>query len=235
MGHAVGIKALPEASYELRAVIGADEARRFWQPLTQRVKGDGSLLAGLGGGEGDSEAVVRVDEGEQAAAQSIAQAHHGIAGKHFKQLMLEAFGFAGDGFAAAAGAQSGGGVAHFVWIAGDNAADGGDAGQCDVCCLHQGRSKTCSLALPRLGNCSRSWRISLASIGAVAVADAWGRRVWQSELRGRRRLGVLFPAIKRSAADIEGITGRGCAMIREETECFEALLSVFGSPLPKMP
>ncbi|WP_423909525.1 hypothetical protein [Candidatus Spongiihabitans sp.] len=52
MGHAVGIEALLEASYELRAVIGADEARRFWQPLAQRVKGD-------------SEAGVRVDESEQ--------------------------------------------------------------------------------------------------------------------------------------------------------------------------
>ena len=58
-----------------------------------------------------SEAGVRVDEGEQVAAQAIAQAHHGIAGEHFKRLMLEAFGlagfaFAGDEFVAAAGIQS---------------------------------------------------------------------------------------------------------------------------------
>ena len=118
VGDAVQVKALLEASPELRAVIFDPEARWFWQPLTQRVKGDGSLLAGLGGFDVDSEAGVRVDEGEQAAAQSIAQAHHGIAGEHFKRLMFEAFGFAGDEFVAAAGTQSGGGVAHFVWVAG---------------------------------------------------------------------------------------------------------------------
>ncbi len=130
MGNAVGIEALLKASYELRAVVFDPEVRRFWQQLAQRVKGDGRLAAGLGGGEG--EAGVRVDEGEQAAAQAIAQAHHGIAGEHFKQLMLEAFGLAGDGFVAAAGIQSSGGMAHFVWTAGDDAADGGDAGQRDV-------------------------------------------------------------------------------------------------------
>ncbi|WP_423908227.1 hypothetical protein [Candidatus Spongiihabitans sp.] len=64
MGHAVGIGALLEASYELRAVVFDPEARRFWQPLTQRVKGDGSLLAGLAGGKADSKAGVRVNEGE---------------------------------------------------------------------------------------------------------------------------------------------------------------------------
>ena len=71
-------------------------------------------------------------DGEQVLAQSIAQAHHGIVGERFKRLMLEAFGFAGDEFVAAAGTQSGGGVAHFVWVAGNDAAEGGDAGQCDV-------------------------------------------------------------------------------------------------------
>ena len=81
--------------------------------------------------------IAKVDESEQVAAQAIAQAHHGIAGEHFKRLMFEAFGlagfgFAGDEFVAAAGTQSGGGMAHFVWVAGDDAADGGDAGQCDV-------------------------------------------------------------------------------------------------------
>ncbi len=84
------------------------------------------------------------------------------------------------------------------------------------CCLHQGRSKTRSLALPRLGNCSRSWRISPTSIGAVAVAGA--RRIWQPGLRGRRRLGALFPAIKRSAADIEGLIAAhaGCIWVRDK-------------------
>ncbi|WP_423907156.1 hypothetical protein [Candidatus Spongiihabitans sp.] len=45
---------------------------------------------------------------------------------------LAGFGFAGDEFVAAAGIQSSGGMAHFVRVAGDDAADGGDAGQCDV-------------------------------------------------------------------------------------------------------
>ncbi len=141
VGHAVQVKALLAASPELRAVVFDSEVRRLWQPLTQRVKGDGSLLVGLGGFDVDGKAGVRVDEGEQAAAQpiaqAIAQAHHGIAGEHFKQLMLEAFGLAGFAFAversvAAAGIQSSGGMAHFVWVAGDDAVDGGDAGLCDV-------------------------------------------------------------------------------------------------------
>ncbi|WP_423905848.1 hypothetical protein [Candidatus Spongiihabitans sp.] len=137
VGDAVGIEALLEAAHELGAVVFDSEARRLWQQLAQRVKGDGRLLAGLGGGEGGSEAGVRVDESEQAAAQSIAQAHHSVAGEHFKRWMFAAFGLAGfavagDEFVAAAGTQSGGGMAHFVWVAGDDAADGGDAGLCNV-------------------------------------------------------------------------------------------------------
>ena len=134
----------------------------------------------LGGGEGDSEARVRVDEGEQVAAQSIAQAHHGIAGEHFKRWMFAAFGlagfaFAGDGFVVAAGIQSSGGMAHFVRVAGDDAPMAETLGSAMSCCLHQGRSKTRSLSLPRLGNCPRSWRISLTSAGGpVAVAGVWG-------------------------------------------------------------
>ena len=106
--------------------------------MTQRVKGDVSLLAGLAGGfDVDGKAGVGVDEGEQVAARAIAQAHYGIAGEHFKRLMFAAFGlagfgFAGDEFVAPAGTQSGGDVAHFVRVAGDDAADGGDAGQRDV-------------------------------------------------------------------------------------------------------
>ena len=148
VGHAVGIKALLEVSYELRAIVFDPEARRFWQPLTQRIKGDGSLLAGLCGGKGDSEAGVGIDEGEQVSAQAIAQA---IARAHY------------------------------------------------------------------------------------GIAGAWGHRIWQSGLPGRRRLGALFPAIKRSATDIKGITSSLCAMLVEETECFEAFLSISGSHLPKLP
>ena len=142
VGHAVQVKALLEASYEFGAVVFDPEARRLWQPLTQRVKGDGSLLAGLAGGfDVDGKAGVGVDEGALVAAQSIAQAiaqaHYGIAGEHFKRLMLEAFGLAGfaftvERFVAPAGIQSSGGMAHFVRVAGDDATDGGDAGQCDV-------------------------------------------------------------------------------------------------------
>ncbi|WP_423907158.1 hypothetical protein [Candidatus Spongiihabitans sp.] len=59
---------------ELRAVVFDPEARRFRQQLTQRVKGDGRLAAGLGGGfDVDGKAGVRVDEGEQVSAQAIAQ------------------------------------------------------------------------------------------------------------------------------------------------------------------
>ncbi|WP_423907043.1 hypothetical protein [Candidatus Spongiihabitans sp.] len=51
--------------------------------------------------------------------------------------MFEAFGIAGfaftvERFVAASGTQSGGGMAHFVWVSSDDAAEGRDAGQCDV-------------------------------------------------------------------------------------------------------
>ena len=260
VGHAVGIEALLEASPELRAVVGEDETRRFRQQWAQHVKGDGSLLAGLGGGEGDSEAGVGVNEGEQAAAQSIAQApryatnrkfirmslqsiaqaHHGIAGEHFKRWMLEAFGLAGfglagDGFVAAAGIQSSGGVAHFVWVAGDDAADGGDTGQRDALLLAPWLQQDPQFGFAEVGEL-------LAQLADFPSQHRWWlspapreRRIWQSGRPGRRRLGALFPAIQDSATDIEGITGRGCAMLVEETECFEALLSMFGSHLPKLP
>ena len=71
-------------------------------------------------------------------------------------------------------------------------------------------------------------------LGAV-VFDPEARRFWQSGLRGRRRLGALFPAIPGCAADIEGITSSRCAMLVEETEDFEAFLSMFGSHIPKLP
>ncbi|WP_423906525.1 hypothetical protein [Candidatus Spongiihabitans sp.] len=108
----MGIEALLAASYELRAVVFDPEARRFWQQLAQRVKGDGRLAAGLAGGfDVDGKAGVGVDEGEQAAAQaiaqSIAQAHHGIAGDHFQRWMFAAFGLAGDEFVAADGGDTG--------------------------------------------------------------------------------------------------------------------------------
>ena len=50
----------------------------------------------------------------------------------FAAFGLAGFAFAGDGFVAAAGTQFDGGVAHFVRVAGDKAADSGDAGQRDV-------------------------------------------------------------------------------------------------------
>ncbi len=244
MGHAVVIEALLEASHELRAVIGEDEARRFWQQLTQRVKGDGGLLAGLGGGgEGDSEAGMRIDEGEQIAAQSIAQAHHGIAGEHFKRLMFEAFGlsgfaFAGDEFVATAGIQSSGGMAHFVWIAGDDAADGGDAGQRDVLLPAPGSQQDLQFVFAEVGEfLSQPADLPHQRRGRLWLSPALGGAGFGRQ-GGAVAAGLaqcLFPAIKRSAADIEGITGRGCAMLGEKTEDVEALLSMFGSHLPKMP
>ncbi len=106
--------------------------------MTQGVKGDGSLTAGLGGsGEGDGEAAAGVDEGERAAAQTISDAYYGIAGEDFKGLVFEAFGaagflFAGEGFGVPAVGETSGGAAHFAWLAGDDAADGSGAGQGEV-------------------------------------------------------------------------------------------------------
>ncbi|WP_423907185.1 hypothetical protein [Candidatus Spongiihabitans sp.] len=45
VGDAVQVKALLKAAHEFGAVVFDPEARRFWQPLTQRVKGDGRLAA----------------------------------------------------------------------------------------------------------------------------------------------------------------------------------------------
>ena len=240
VGDAVQVKALLEVSYEFGAVVGEDEARRFWQPLTQRVKSDGRLLAGLGGGEGDSEAVVRVDESEQAAAQAIAQAHHGIASEHFKRLMFAAFGlagfaFAGDGFVAPAGIQSSGGMAHFVWVAGDDAADGGDAGQCDVLLPTPGSQQDPQFGFAEVGELLAQ----LADFPNQHRCCGCRRCLGAQDLAVRAARSPLawrtVSSDKASATDIEGITGRGYAMVREETEDFEALLSMFGSHLPKLP
>ncbi len=160
-----------EASHELGAVIFDPEARRFRRQLTQGVKGDGSLLASLGGGgEGDSEAGMRIDEGEQAAAQSIAQVAtvsqaNTSSGGCLPPLGLRVLRLRLSGLWRPRALSL---VGTWRILFGSRAMmrPRVDAlGSSMSCRLHQDRSKTCSLALPRLGNCSRSWRISLISAG----------------------------------------------------------------------
>ncbi len=73
----------------------------------------------------------------------------------------------------------------------------------------------------------RRGRLRLSPVPGRAGFGSQGRRVAAGLAQG------LFPAIKGSATEAEGITGRRFAMIREETEDFETLLSIFGSHLPK--
>ena len=153
--------------------------------------------------------------------------------------MLEAFGlagfafagdgFVGDGFVAAAGIQSSGGMAHFVRVAGDDAADGGDAGRCDVLLPAPGSQQDPQFGFAEVGELLAQLADFAAPVPGGAGFGSQGCAV----VAGLAQ--CLFPAIKRSATDIKGITSSRCAMIREETEDFDALLSMFGSPLPKMP
>ena len=65
-----------------------------WQQVAQGIECTGGLAAGRGGGShGDGKAGGRIDEGEQVAAEASLEAHHGIAGEHFKRLGLAAVGW----------------------------------------------------------------------------------------------------------------------------------------------
>ena len=76
------IKAVLEIAHELRAVIGEQELRLHGQQVGERLQGDGGVAAGSGiGRKGNGKAAGGVDKGEQVAADAVAQAHHGIAGK----------------------------------------------------------------------------------------------------------------------------------------------------------
>ena len=129
------LQALLEVAQKLRAVVGEHEAWGFRQEMAQGVQREGRLAARRGGGgKGDGEAGVRVDEGEQVAAEAGLEAHHGIAGEHLEWPMSDTLGLAGfagpgHGFGATAGVQADGGVPHLVGRPGDEASDGGDTGQ----------------------------------------------------------------------------------------------------------
>ena len=87
-------------------------------------------------------------------------------------------------------------MAHFVWVAGDDAAEGRDTGQCDVLLPTPWSQHDPQFGFTEVGELLAQ----LADLPhqcrgvPVAVVGAWGRRIWQSGLRGCRRLGALFPS-----------------------------------------
>ena len=125
--------------------------------MAQGIECTGGLAAGRGGGShGDGEAGVRVDEGEQVAAEAGLEAHHGIAGEHLEWPMPDALGWAGfagpgHGFGATAGVQADGGVPHLVGRPGDEASDGGDTGQGEAVLLTPGVEQDVEFGLAEVG------------------------------------------------------------------------------------
>ena len=107
------------------------------QELTEGFEREGGLSAGWGtGGEGDCEAAVGVDEGEQVAADAVADADHGIAGEDRERGVFLSFGLAvfavpSHGFASSLVRKSGRRMTHLMRVFGDDPADRGDAGQGD--------------------------------------------------------------------------------------------------------
>ena len=151
------LQALLEVAQKLRAVVGEHEAWGFRQEMAQGVQREGRLAARRGGGgKGDGEAGVRVDEGEQGAAEAGLEAHHGIAGEHLEWPMPDALGWAGfagpgHGFGATAGVQTAGGVPHLVGRPGDEASDGGDTGQGEAVLLTPGVEQDVEFGLAEVG------------------------------------------------------------------------------------
>lgn len=120
---------------ELGAIVGQDKAWCSGQELAEGFEREGGLSAGWGGGgEGDGESAVGVDEGEQIAADAVADTDYGIAGEDGEWGMSLSFGlavFAGSlhPFGSSLWGKSDGGMAHLIGVFGDDSPDGGDAGQ----------------------------------------------------------------------------------------------------------
>ena len=215
MRDAAFLPALLEVAQELRAVVGEHEAWGGRQEMAQGVQCEGRLAARRGGGgKGDGEVGVRVDEGEQVAAEAGLEAHHGIAGEHLEWSMPDALGLAGfagpgPGFGAAAGGQTAGGVPQLVGRSGGEAPKCGDTGQGEILLRTPGAQQDRQLGLAEVG------------IGGAQAPDL---------LAQRRR-----PAIERAPADPEGITGRCLAVTGKELQNGESVVGIFGCHLPTMP
>ena len=238
------VEALLEVAEELRAVVGEDEPWGGWQQVARGIEGTGGLAAGRGGGShGDGKAGGRIDEGEQVAAEASLEAHHGIAGEHFKRLGLAAGGWPGfagpgHGFGATAGVQADGGVPHLVGRPGDEASDGGDTGQGEAVLLTPGVEQDMEFGLAEVGvgraqasnlrePCRGPHRLT-ATAGCAGVGGP-GPRIAVG--LGER----LLPAIERAPADPEGLTGRCLAVAGEELQNGESVLSLVGWHLPTRP
>ncbi len=82
VSHPALFQAVLEVAQEFGAVVREDEAQRSGQEDTQGVEGAGRLATGRGGaGQGDGEAGLGVDEGEEVEPEAIPQADHGITGE----------------------------------------------------------------------------------------------------------------------------------------------------------
>ena len=238
------LQALLEVAQKLRAVVGEHEAWGGRQEMAQGVQRESRLAARRGGGgKGDGETGVRVDEGEQVAAEAGLEAHHGIAGEHLEWHMPDALGLAGfagpgHGFGAAAGVQAAGGVPHLVGRSGDEAPKGGDTGQGEILLRTPGAQQDMQLGLAEVGIggaqapdllAQRRWPHGLTATAGRAGAGGQGRGLPVG--LGER----LLPAIERAPADPEGLTGRCLAVTGKELQNGESVLSIFGCHLPTMP
>ncbi len=119
---------------ELGAIVGQDKAWCGGQDLAECFEHEGGLLAGWGfGSEGDGQSAVGVNEGEQIAAEAVADTDYGIAGEDGERGMFLSFGLTifalfSDGFGSSLWGKSDGSMAHLSGVFGDDSPDGGDAG-----------------------------------------------------------------------------------------------------------
>ena len=157
MGDAPFVEALLEVAQELGAVVGEEEPGWGGEQHTQRVEDVSGVAArGGGGSQGEDEATVGIDEGEQVTAEARVQPHHGITGEHFQgrhRAPVGGPGFAGParGLGAPAGIQADRDVPHLVGGAGDQAVDRGDTGEGEPLLRTPRLQEDLQLGLPEVG------------------------------------------------------------------------------------
>ncbi len=150
---------------------------------------------------------------------------------------LSGFALAPQGFRSSTGIKAARGMAHFVGVAGDDAADGGGAGQGEALLLTPGPQQDIELVFAEVG------------IDAAPAADLAHQRGSPARPAGalggagalRQGGGVVVrlaqrlpPAIEGSRREWEGVTGGGFAMAFEEAKDVESSGHLFGRHAPKM-
>ena len=241
---AVGVERLGKAGLELGCVV----REQHLGLLRQQAQGGGECGAGVaagfaGSGHGEGKAAGRIDEGEEVAAYSVADAFDGVhrqalQGGGLHPLGLAGFGVAPDRAALPFGIEAAGCVAHLVGRAGDDPAEGGHRGQPNAVRFTPGGKQDVELFLAQVGiaraqppHLGHEPRVGLSC--SLALGRAGLRRQ-------RRRVSAgapqgLLPPIERPSGHPEGIPGGFKAVFVPEAQDFESSLGVFGGHLPKMP